>query len=241
MVKTAVFVLCFVAFLKTGMAQNNMNAPAVTPTIVKAGDVYNPFIEKQSRLYDGIEHLGYSVRIKGHAYFLTKELQTGTVVYDELEFVNVPMVYDLLKEQVVIQHFNGFTKIALVQEKVKEFTLNGHHFIRLKAGTASRSPIITGYYDELYTGRLKVLVKRGKVIDETIKDELEREFMQMDLIFIQKEGTYYLIKNYKGLLTVLKNKSKEVRQYLRKNRIKFRKNAEEAILKATVYYDSLNK
>jgi hypothetical protein len=241
MVKTAVFVLCFATFLKTGMAQNNMNAPAVAPTIVKAGDVYNPFIEKQSRLYDGIEHLGYSVRIKGHAYFLIKELQTGTLVYDELEFVNVPMLYDLLKDQVVIQHFNGFTKIGLVQEKVKEFTLNGHHFIRLKADTASHSPIITGYYDELYTGRLKVLVKRGKVIDETIKDELEREFIQLDLFFIQKEGTYYIIKNYKGLLTILKDRSKEVRQYLRKNRIKYRKGREEAILKATVYYDSLNK
>jgi hypothetical protein len=228
-----------VASLKQGMAQNNMSAPAALPTIVNAGNVYNPFIEKQSRLYNGIEHLGYSFRIKGHAYFLQRELQTGTVVYDELEFVNVPMLYDLFKDQVVIQHFNGFTRIGLVQEKVTAFTLNGHHFIRLDSLLGA--PIITGYYDELYSGRLKVLAKRGKYIEETIKDELEREFIQKDLFFIQKDSTYHAIKNYKGLLTLLKDRSKEVRQYLRKNRIKYRKGPENAIVKATAYYDSLNK
>jgi hypothetical protein len=241
MVKQVVFVICFAAFLQRGAAQDNVNAPVTLPTIVHAGDVYNPFIEKQSRLYNGTEHLGYSFKIKGHAYFLQRELQTGSVVYDGLEFVNVLMLYDLLKDQVVIQHFNGFSKIALVPEKVSAFTLNGHHFIRLTGDSLSNSPIITGFYDELYTGRSKVLGKRGKIIEETIKDEVEREFIQLDLFFIQKDSTYYPVKSYKSLLTILKDRSKEVKQYLRKNRIRYRKGPENAILKATVYYDSLNK
>jgi len=239
MVKYAVPIICFAAFLQRGMAQNNKSAPASLPIIVNAGGVYNPFIEKQSRLYNGIEHLGYAFKIKGHAYFQVRELQTGSVVYDGLEFVNVPMLYDLLKDQVIVQHFNGFTKIGLVQQKVTAFTLNGHHFIRLDSLLGP--PIITGYYDEVYAGRLKVLVKRGKYIEETIKDELEREFIQKDLFFIQKDGAYYAIKNYKGLLALLKDRSKEIRQYLRKNRIKYRKGAEYAIVKAAAYYDSLNK
>lgn len=241
MVKHAVFVLCFATLLNTGKAQNNIHVTAASPTIVKAGDVYNPFILKQSRLYNGIEHLGYSVRIKGHAYFLQNKLQTGTLVYDELAFADVPMLYDLSKDQVVIQHLNGFSKVGLVSEKVKEFTLLNHHFIRLQADSLNNSTIITGFYDELYAGKLKVLAKRIKFIDETIKDELEREFLQQDLFFIQKEGAYYAVKNYKGLLSVLKDKAPAVKQYLRKNRIKFRKDREHAIVKATAYYDSLNK
>ena len=70
---------------------------------------------------------------------------------------------------------------------------------------------------------------------------MEREFIQLDLFFIQKDSTYYPVKSYKGLLTILKDRSKEVKQYLRKNRIRYRKGPENAILKATVYYDSLNK
>ena len=239
MVKHTAFVIGFATILLSGKAQNN--TPATLPIIVKAGDVYNPFIEKQSRLYNGIEHIGYAYKIKGHAYFLQRELAIGTVAYDELEFANVLMLFDLLKDQVIIQHLNGFSKVGLVSEKIKEFTLLNHRFIRLQADSAAGSPITTGFYDELYTGLLKVLVKRGKFIEETIKDELEREFIQTNVFFIQKEGRYYAIKNYKGLLTVLKDKAPGVKQYLRKNRIKFRKDPENAILKASVYYDSINK
>src|SRR3982751_1819689 len=123
--KHVALIIFFAALLTSGKAQNDIQDTATTTpvVIVHAGDVYNPFIEKQSRLYNGIEHLGYSARIKGHAYFLQRELQTGTLIYDELEFTNVPMLYDLLKDQVVILHFNHFTKIGLVSEKVKAFTL----------------------------------------------------------------------------------------------------------------------
>lgn len=241
MVKLTVFIICFAAILNTGKAQDNVNVPATSPTIINAGGVYNPFIHKQSRLYNGIEHLGYSIRIKGHAYFLANKLQTGTVVYDELEFANVPMLYDLSKDQVVVLHFNSYSKIGLVSEKVKEFTLLNHHFIRLKADSLTASPIITGFYDEIYTGTLKVYAKRIKFIEETIKDELEREFLQHDLFFIKKEDAYYAVKSYKGLLNVLNDKAPAVKQYLRKSRIKFRKGPENAIVKATAYYDSLNK
>jgi hypothetical protein len=241
MVKPAFLTICFAAVFITGKAQKKVTTPASLPVIVKAGDVYNPFIEKQSRLYNGIEHAGYPFKIKGHAYFIQKELQTGTVVYDELEFANVRMLYDLQKDQVIVLHHNGFTKLGLVSEKVKAFSLFDHHFVRLIADSLSHSPLLTGFYDEVYKGRLNVFIKRGKFVEETIKDELEREFIQFNLYFIQKEDVYYQVKNYKGLLFLLKDRSKEIKQYLRKNRIKYRKGPENAIVKAVTYYDSLNK
>ncbi len=70
MIKYAILAICSAAVFTSGKAQNNVNTPASLPVIVKAGEVYNPFIEKQSRLYNGIEHVGYSFKIKGHAYFI---------------------------------------------------------------------------------------------------------------------------------------------------------------------------
>ena len=238
MLKHVALVLAFAAPILSGKAQNT--PPATLPIIVKAGDIYNPFIEKQSRLYNGVEHLGYSYKIKGHAYFLQRELSIGTVVYDEIEFANVPMLYDQLKDQVVIQYTDGFTKMGLISAKVQSFSLLNHHFIRLQGDSASGSPIITGFYDELYTGKTNVLVKRGKFIEEIVKEEIEREFKEITIVFIQQEGKYYAIKTYNTLLTVLKDKAPQVKQYLRKNRIKFRKDPENTILKAILFYDSLN-
>jgi len=237
MLKQAALVLGFVATVITVKAQNN--PPATLPIIVKAGDIYNPFIEKQSRIYNGVEHLGYSYKIKGHAYFLQRELSTGTIVYDGLEFANVPMLYDLLKGQVVVQHFDGFSKIGLISSKVQSFSLLNHHFVRLDS--IPGTPITGGFYDELYTGNTKVLVKRGKFIEETIKEELEQEFIEINPVFIHKKDSYYAIRSYKTLLTVLKDKAPQVKQYLRKNKIKFRKDPENTILKAAEFYDSTNK
>jgi hypothetical protein len=237
MLKHAALVLGFVATLLSVKAQNN--TPAIPPIIVQAGDIYNQFIEKQSRLYNGVEHLGYAYKIKGHAYFLQNELSIGAIVYDELEFANVPMLYDLLKGQVVIQHIDGFSKIGLISSKVRSFTLLNHHFIRLDS--VPGTPITGGFYDELYTGNTKVLVKRRKYIEEIVKEEIEREFIELNPVFIQKGDSYYFIKNYKTLLTVLKDKAPQVKQYLRKNRLKFRRDPENTILKAAEYYDSINK
>jgi hypothetical protein len=237
MLKHAALVLGFVATVISVKAQNN--PPATVPVIVKAGDIYNPFIAKQSRLYNGIEHPGYAYKMKGHAYFLQNEVSIGTVIYDELEFANVPMLYDLYKGQVVVQHFDGFSKIGLVSSKVKSFSLLNHHFVRLDS--IPGTPITGGFYDEMYTGNTKVLVKRGKFIVETVKDEIEREFVETNPVFIQKDARYYSIKSNKALLTLLQDKAPQVKQYLRKNRIKFRKAPEYTILKAVEYYDSINK
>jgi len=238
MLQKAVFMLCLGFAFVTGRAQSSIADTSGTAVVYNAGDVYNQFIEKESRLYNGIEHLGYLYTIKGYAYWLEK-MKKGTIVYDELEYTNVPMLYDLVKDQVVIIHFNHITLIGLVSEKVKEFTLGDHHFIRLDS--IAHPSLITGFYDEVYKGRLTVLVKRKKFIEEHVKDELEREFSKDDHYFIVKDDTYYAIKSYKTLLTVLDNKTTGIKQYLRKNRIKYKKDPETAIAKATAYYDSLNK
>jgi len=238
MLKKAVFILCLGLTFISGKAQSSIADTSGTAVIYKAGDVYNQFIEKESRLYNGVEHLGYLYTIKGYAYWLEK-MKKGTIAYDELEYTNVPMLYDLVKDQVIIMHYNHIIMLGLVSEKVKEFTLADHHFIRLDS--IAHPSLITGFYDEVYKGRLTVLVKRKKFIEERIKDELEREFLKDDRYFIVKDDAYYAVKSYKTLLTILDNKTTGIKQYLRKNRIKYKKDPETAIAKATAYYDSLNK
>lgn len=238
MLKKAVFILCLGLTFIPGKAQNSIADTSGTAVIYKAGDIYNQFIEKQSRLYNGIEYLGYMYTIKGYAYWL-EEMKKGAIVYDELEYTNVPMWYDLVKDQIIIMHFNHVTRMGLVSEKVKEFSLGDHHFIRLDS--IAHPSLHTGFYDEVYKGRLSVLVRRKKIIEEHVKDELERSFVKDDYYYIKKDDTYYAIRSYKALLTVLDNKTTGVKQYLRRNRIKYKKDPETAIAKATAYYDSLNK
>lgn len=242
MLKNLVFLL---AYLGTGawlQAQDSVSGPSLSASSAEnAVAVYTQALDHQSRLYNGVEHYGYNYRIKGFAYLQDPAVQKGRVVYDELVYTDVPMWYDLLKDQVIIQHFNTFTRLGLVPDKVKEFTIFNRHFIRVQIDSLSGAPLRTGFYEQLYNGRSQVLAKRVKIINETVKDEVERDFVEFNYYYIKKDNRYHSVKNSGGLLSVFKERAKEVKQYLRKNKIRYKKNPEDAIVKATAYYDSLNQ
>lgn len=239
--KPIVFFLCLMGMGTPIWAQDSATQSLIPAAAENAVAAYNASVDHQARLYNGIEHYGYYIRIKGFAYFNEPVVQKGSIEYDGLVYNNISMWYDLVKDQVIILHFNNFTRVGLVSEKVKEFTVLNHHFIRLQFDSTSQTPLTTGFYDELYKGSSTVLAKRVKVINEIVKDEIEREFMQHNLYCIQKDSTYYIVKNYKGLLSVFKYRAKEIKQYLRKNKIRYRKEPENALVKAAAYYDSLMK
>lgn len=209
--------------------------PVIDTTIA----LYHQFTDKQSRLYNGPEHIPYSPALEGHAYFLDKLLHKGTVLYDGMIYNNVPMQYDLIKDNLVIAHFDGFFRMNLVTEKVKEFSFNGHQYVRLEKDSVNGLPFATGFYDRLYAGKTTVLAKRTKRIEETVTDRVIQKVTEKDFYYIYNGKEYLHVRSFKSLLSNVKDRSKEVRQYLRKNKIRYRKERENAIVKAIAYYDSL--
>lgn len=211
--------------------------PLIDTTIA----LYHQFTDKQSRLYNGPEHIPYSPALEGHAYFLDKLIHTGTVVYDGIIYNNVKMQYDLIRDYLVIVHFDGFFRMNLVTEKVKEFSFNGHQYVRLEKDSVNGLPFADGFYDKLYSGSMTVLTKRTKRIEETVTDRLIQKVVEKDFYYVYNGKKYIHVRSFKSLLDIVKDRSKEVRQYLRKNKIRYRKERENAIVKAIEYYDSLKK
>src|SRR5262245_1186863 len=71
-----------------------------------AVNYYYKYTDKQARLYNGFLHIGYSHKIEGVAYYPDNNWGKGTVIYDGLEFPDVNMLYDVYKDELVIQHFH---------------------------------------------------------------------------------------------------------------------------------------
>jgi len=194
---------------------------------------------KQSPLYNGREYLPADPTIKGNAFFLDVNTYTpGNISYDGLFFTSAPMIYDIHTDQVVVLSYNTFSKLVLRQELVKDFDFLNHHFINIKADSISNNAVISaGYYDEIYNGKTKVLVKRYKNVQTTSSAETYFE-LKRD-IFIKKNNTYFNTSSQGSLLDALKDKKKELQQYISTNKIKFRKDPEDAMIKIVSYYDHL--
>jgi hypothetical protein len=222
-------------------AQNNLvlkDSLSVSPDT--AISFYYQFTNKRSRLYNGKEYIGY-LPMEGHPFFADPDLHRGSVLYDGLYFDSVNMQYDLVKDELIIQHFDVFFKIVLISSKVKEFTVLDHHYRRMVKDSVNQLPVATGYYDFLHEGNITLIAKRTKRIDELVTDKIVRKIVEKNFYYVIRDSVYYPIRNYKSLLSVFKDRSKEIRQDLRRNKLKFRKHREAAIIRAVKIYDSSKK
>jgi hypothetical protein len=188
--------------------------------------VYHHFMGPESRLNNGIEHIGY-LPMNGHAFFETQTAQTGSIVYEGIWYPDVPILYDIIRDELVVPSPSG-ELFVVAPEKVKEFYLPGHHFI-------NASP---GYYDLLCTGTITLLAKRSKKILESLEgSEIVRSIEYHDNYYVEKDGVRHSIGNLRSLLSLMKDKKKEITQDLKKKSIRYKKQPEQALVEATQYYN----
>lgn len=209
----------------------------------KAINVYNSSLNSQSPLYNGPEYYFYGHGIKGNAYFQdNNSFVSGAVFYQGTLYTEVPLMYDLNSQKVIVQLYDHASNFSLLNEYVQSFDLLGSHFIRIDADTlAARKPVLkTGYYAQLNKGKMLLLVKYSKKL-EVAPLTAERYFTAETDFFLKKEQTYYPIDNMNALLAVLKDKKAELQKYIKQNKIYFKDTPEDAILKVLTHYDSLTR
>ncbi|MDN3550522.1 hypothetical protein [Mucilaginibacter aquaedulcis] len=208
-------------------------------------DVYNTAIGEQSRLYNGPEYDVYNPVIKGNANFLDKDdFVSGSVIYDGIFYKDVPIIYDINRNLVVARLYNKFSKYILLSERLQSFDILNHHFIHVRVDSLNTNAGINdGFYDQVYKSGLEVLAKRSKSILSTSGTiTLETYFSATSHSFyLKKDNNYYGIGSQNALLNILKDKKKELLQYIKANKIKFKKTPEDAIVAIATRYDELSK
>src|SRR4030095_9770236 len=172
--------------------------------------IYYENLGEESPLYNGSEYIEYAYTLQeGHPFFQVANCVNGNVNLDGMIFHNVPMLYDIVKDQLIIQDFQRVYKINLPADRIQQFFLMDHLFVRLTHGTSD--PIKTGFYDQLYKGKIDLFAKREKRIMEKYSNiQISKVVVSQNVYYIRKDSVYYAIKNKSSLLAVMKNKKKDV-------------------------------
>lgn len=228
--RLAIFFL-FYAFSQFAKAQA-IGDTSINGKLTNVVDFYISTLGDQSPLYNGKEYVDYAFLFReGHPFFESREFVKGQIQYEEMTFRQVPMLYDLVKDQVIIYDIRNIYKVVLPANKIRQFVLAGHTFVRIE-----HNRMKTGFYDQLYKGKISLYARREKKLTE------ERDSYRIDNIiqskttyFILKEGVYHSFKNKNGLLDILKDTKKDLQQYLKKNKIRYKDNPEKAMMMAVEY------
>lgn len=208
-------------------------------------DVERDFYKKigpESRLYNGLQYDLYDPHIKGNAcYDDVATWSKGSVFYDGYLYTNVSMMYDIYKDEVVILIYNNFMRISLISEKVRDFNLLDQHFIYVKNDPANSNSLSTGFYNELYSGKIQVLLKKTKSIQNSTDytGNIIPYFSPAKDYYLFKNGKYYTVNSQGAFLNVFGDHKKEIKQFIRTNNIKFKKAPEKAMTAIAAYYDHL--
>jgi hypothetical protein len=247
MKQTSTFLLLTLAALLAGRpARAQVPSPeARLPAAAEAlrqeyatASVNNPY------LYSGPEYADYTRKYHlrtGHQFYLLPDVLPGTANYNDREFANVRLQYDLVRDQVVLSQPGNPLKLRFIDEKVRAFSIDGHHFVRLVADSANTGIIRTGYYELLADGLVQVLAKRTKTMYEHVnRPYIDVSFTESNRLFMQKGGRYYAVGSKGKALRLLADHGPEVQQYLKEHPLRFgTADRENAVVELTRYYNEL--
>ena len=185
---------------------------------------------EQARLFTGIQFVEYRYPFQNdHPFFKDSNPTTGTIHYDGVTYTRVPMWYDLIRDEVVVLNQVSQTKIVLQSKKVKEFWLAGHHFVRIDS--VPGMPI--GYYDRLYDGSTTLVAKRFKRPTEVIAEmRVKIDISSLSSrYYLEKDGRFRTLEKPVSVRKELAEKRREIDDYIKTNRLNFRRDAEESMIK----------
>src|SRR5258708_33877954 len=191
--------LCFLStvFIGKSFGQAALSdSSSLQTSITQTAANFYKAVGQQSRLYNGHEYLPYDRHIKGNALFPygVESWEPGDVNYDGVVYKNVPMMYDIFKDVVVVLLYNKFSMYSLLANKVHDFTFDNHHFVRVETDSLNNnnSGITSGFYDQLYGGKIEALAKRVKTIQNSSNTTttIETYFISANEYYFRKDNTY---------------------------------------------------
>jgi hypothetical protein len=190
-----------------------------------------------SRLYNGVEYIRNGTPAKGFPFWDADSLRPGTLCYNNLVFPGVPMEYDLVEDKLIIPYYTGHPLISLISERISYFSIGSGRFRYIDADSNTSGLPAAGFYQELCGSGSNVLLARRekKLVYPNKNDELPG-YTQHTAYFLLLDGHYTPIEGENDLLEIAKDKKDAVKQYIRKNKLRFNKNREDALTRAAAYY-----
>lgn len=210
--------------------------------LVKAINIYDREIGRNSFLYTGRVYDDKYGSIKGHQYFAEDYWDQSEIVYDGQFFDSVYLMYDIYNDLLLLEHFNSnglLSPIKLYNPKISSFTIQGFRFVMLEKDTISGKP--KGFYNELFQGeRIALYALRKKEITTSNDiNSIQEIFTEKDKFYFQLDEVFYPIRRKGTILKVLADKKKEIKSFMRSNLLYYRKNPEKVLVEVAQFYESL--
>ena len=191
----------------------------------------------QSALYYGNPQDGLP-RATNDPYLKDAHYAKARLSYSRVIYPEVLLRWDLFRDELVI-FSPDFRNIVLFPENVDHAELHGHHIFYFHRDSLPGSPS-SGYYILLHSGDCKVLEKQTASLMKESNYSTAWMYVFSTNFYLYRDGVYHTIRTSRGLLNVLQPYKKELKRFISANRLQFRKNTEEFLIRTVNEYEKLS-
>ena len=96
-------------------------------------------------------------------------------------------------------------------------------------------------FSKCFTGKIDLLARHTKNIQTTVRDVVETNVFSKDHRYVRSNHVFIEISSKKALLKQMNDKRKELQQFIKQNKLNYRKNGEEAMVRIVEYYNQITK
>lgn len=195
-----------------------------------------PFFQE---LITGGQYAAPSSLIKGDPYFRTRQFEIGSLRINGITYPEVPLIYDIYRDQLVTFHPIFNQKILIKPEKIDGFTLSDGRLFSYLSGNESFIHHGNGIYEVVGQGKALALAKRYKTTKSLRElSRFDGEYVEKVAYFIWKDGKFFFIKNSSQAVLALGLATKQLKKEIKDKGLQFKKTP-EALLKFVVTYPQL--
>ncbi len=188
-------------------------------------------------LYNGVVWSGLYYDVFGTQFMFNDDWMTGSVNLNGIYFDNLELKYDIYSDE-IIANYNDIRLIVLNKEVLDSFSL--HHddeilfFRNFKANGS-----ISGYYQILHEGDSKLYKKWHKKRAQFAIEARYDEFQSDNQLILIINGKDNKISRKRDLLNIMDDKKKDIKNFIKMEKIRIDINLPETIIPVLKYYDSL--
>lgn len=219
----------------------------LTPSIAQVAKADLPFLSSYKEeiryfqeLITGGQYAEPSALIKGDPYHFSRQFEVGSLRINGITYPEVPLVYDVFRDQLVTFHPVFNQKILIKPEKIDGFTLSNGQLFSYLPGNASYIRHSNGIYEVLARGKSLALAKRYKT-SKSLRElsRFDEEYVTKVDYFIWIEGVFFPINSSKQAFMALGLSAKALKKELKSKGLQFGKSP-EAFLQFLVTQPQLN-
>ena len=198
-------------------------------------------LKENQILYNGRVWRNRYYKVREDQFLFSNEFLTGTLSINGITFKNLSIRYDIYNDEIMTPTNHGAI-LQLNKEMVDSFTIifenKTYRFTKLREDSVKG---FKGYVNVLYKGKTALYVKYKKEIELLAVERKFDMFYQTHRIFFVKDSIVHPVTGKSDLLKVLNEDKVQIRDFIKKNRLKISKKRPESFIPVIGYYNSISQ